>query len=592
MYRIQNRPFVNNPVVHKTRVEIKDVFPDSEKKDVGTYLMNISKSVLLNVSSHFLSFASSNDTSHFLNTFFSPQNIDFVSLVYPKIKQLENSIGDKSALINPYSSLRLFHIVFSNNVEAEANSNILEIEKNIFKAYLILNEEQSIIENTAYNTTENLAETIKIPMQYFCQGYYYSDFTNYNLSDAFHAQLVKAFLLFKFLETNEETKYLSKQTLKHFNCANWLEYISRLVKILDIPINNTNDSFVNIILSNSADCDFIDKLILNDTTDFTTTDFITIRQQPFYKVSNGIYRTIFNQFAVDKIFKGFYFLMSFINNKVDESNRIKDLKGIWGKAFSEEYLLYKVLNGVYKNPRCERTGKQIEEKMKGGIDYYIRNSKNVLFFESKDILIPKEAKQSGDYEKIKGEFEKRLYYEIEKGKTKNGAVLQLVHNIKLFLKNNLEYDEDYYSYREINIYPIIVLHDHQYNTFGLNKLIDFWFQEEVLKMKNDGYFVHKIKPLVIVDIDTLINHKDFFTDKEPLHKMMDKYNLEVRIDFNIKLPTDKEIQDYFSKRIISFPQFVETYTRNNNLKKQPKILDELGKEFFPSTLGDKQQLMV
>lgn len=584
MYRIQNRPFVNNPVVHKTRVEFKDVFPVSEKKDVGTYLMNISKNVLLNVSSHFLSFASSNDTSHFLNTFFSPQNIDFISLVTPKIKQLENRFGGKTALINPYSSLQLFHIVFSNNlVVNDDNSNILEIEKNIFKAYLILNEAQSIIEDTSYNTTKDLPEKIKIPMLYFCQGYYYSDFTNYNLSDAFQAQSIKAFLLFKFLETNEETKYLSNQTLKHFNCANWLEYISRLVKILDIPINNSNDSFVNIILSNSADCDFIDKLIVTDTIDFTTTDFITIRQQPFYKVSHGIYRTIFNQFAVDKIFKGFYFLMSFINNKVDEANRIKDLKGIWGKAFSEEYLLYKVLEGIYKNPRSEKTGKQIEEKMQGGIDYYIRNSKDVLFFESKDILIPKEAKQSGDYEKIKGAFEKRLYYEIEKGKTKNGAVLQLIHNIKLFLKNNLEYDKDSYSYRELNIYPIIVLHDHQYNTFGLNKLIDFWFQEEVLKMKNDGYFVHKIKPLVIIDIDTLINQKDFFTDSEPLHKMIDKYNLEVNIDYNIKLSTDIEIQNYFSKKIISFSQFIETYTRNKKLKKIPKMFTDLGKEFFSNT---------
>lgn len=581
MYRIQNRPFVNNPVVHKTRVEFKDVFPDSEKKDVGTYLMNISKNVLLNVSSHFLSFASSNDTSHFLNTFFSPQNIDFISLVTPKIKQLENRFGGKTALINPYSSLQLFHIVFSNNlVVNDDNSNILEIEKNIFKAYLILNEEQSIIEDTSYDTTKDLSEKIKIPMQYFCQGFYYSDFTNYNLSDAFQAQSIKAFLLFKFLETSEETKHLSKQTLIHFNCTNWLEYLSRLLKILDTTINNTNDNFVNINLPNTSDCDFIDKLILNDTTDITTTDFITIRQQPFYKVSNGIYRTIFNQFAMDKIFKGFYFLLRDINNKQDKANRIKDLKGIWGKAFSEEYLLNRVLNGIYKNPRCERTGKQIEEKMKGGIDYYIRNTKDVLFFESKDILIPKEAKQSGDYEKIKDEFEKRLYYEIENGKTKNGAVLQLVHNIKLFLENNLEYDKDYYSYREINIYPIIVLHDHQYNTLGLNKLIDFWFQEEVLKMKNEGYFIHKIKPVVIIDIDTLINQKDFFTDTEPLHKMIDKYNLEVHIDFNIKLPTDIEIQNYFSKKIISFPQFIETYTRNKKLKKIPKMFSDLGKEFF------------
>src|SRR5690606_13087860 len=109
----------------------------------------------------------------------------------------------------------------------------------------------------------------------------------------------------------------------------------------------------------------------------------------------------------------------------------------------------------------------------------------IFLFESKDILINATIKHSYDFTKYEKELRKKLYYEESDGKTEKKAVLQLLKNIENILKKEFPADLNYKT-KSVIIYPIIVLHDHQFNVLGLNSLVNHWFKIEVKKLGETG----------------------------------------------------------------------------------------------------------
>ena len=81
--------------------------------------------------------------------------------------------------------------------------------------------------------------------------------------------------------------------------------------------------------------------------------------------------------------------------------------------------------------------------------------------------------------------------------------MQLISSIRRILKNEFAADTDYH-YKKVFIYPVLLTHDLQYDTPGFNELIDFWFQDALLEL--EGLFMRQVKPLSIVNIDSLIYH--------------------------------------------------------------------------------------
>src|SRR5690606_7541903 len=148
----------------------------------------------------------------------------------------------------------------------------------------------------------------------------------------------------------------------------------------------------------------------------------------------------------------------------------------------------------------------------------------------KDFLIAADKKMSFDYNLYEEEFGRILdYEELPKGKIKKKAVMQLISSIRRILKNEFSADTNYH-YRKVFIYPVLLTHDHQYDTPGFNELIDFWFQDALLKLAKEGLFIHHVKPLSVVNIDSIIYNQVGLVNNIKLHEILNIYHENKKVE--------------------------------------------------------------
>lgn len=582
------RNVINNSSYLELLLEFEAAFPKEKRLEPETYLIGGSRNIILKVATFFLGFKNRNskyqDNKVLLESIFSKENNDFSNELYTNIQKLEKK-GDKVKIINPDSSLRLFEIFFHTEEEKETQTST-EFEINLFKAYLTLNSIFTQKQKVAFDSTKDLETELHFPLLTFCMSYPYSDKLNYNISEIWTTQIIKAIFLFRFLEHDSRSKALLSSFLDYFECKTWEDYLKKILPLTTSAIKNENEAQTDIIVTPgnnfNGDCAFLDKLILVENDEFNQNDFITLRAKPFYKISNGTYRIIFSLFVVEKVFKGLYFILRDVNNKLTAPNKITDLKSFFGDEFSEKIMLYEILNKIYPNKCISFTGKQLSDlKVDGAPDYYIRVGNDILIFESKDFLIPASSKESFDYHIYEDEFEKKLYFEEKDGREKHKAVMQLIGVVKKILQSEIPCDRSY-KYRSVSIYPIIITHDPQYDVSGLNNLVDYWFQSELEILKEEGLFINRVKPLVLINIDSLIYHQVALLNNFKLHEIIQKYFEHIHIAHGLRFPSQEEAEKYILGRTIPFAIFLDNFLAQKKLKNVPPMLEEMGYSIFKS----------
>lgn len=253
-------------------------------------------------------------------------------------------------------------------------------------------------------------------------------------------------------------------------------------------------------------------------------------------------------------------------------------------------LCYKVIESIYPDKCIRFSGKKLSDlKIDAAPDYYVRKGKNILLFESKDFLIAANKKMSFDFNIYEEEFGRILdYEEMSNGKIKPKAVVQLTNNIRKILKNEFSADTDYH-YKDVFIYPILLTHDHQYDTAGFNELIDFWFQDALLELAEEKLFIHHVKPLSVVNIDTLIYNQVVLSNSCNLHEVLNLYheNKKVAKPKNKNFKSQAEYEQYLENykqmrmsKVIPFSIFIDNYFRKQNLWKAPPLLDLIAPTLF------------
>lgn len=581
-----SKPLIKNPVRMGLLLEFNSAFPNEAPLTVEEYLRGGSREMILNVAAFLLGFKSHkskyDDNRELLGMFFDAENNQLANQLHDRIKALEK-IGNKVGIINPYSSLTLFEYFFKRASDERTQSNA-EFEVNFFKAYLVLNTEYTNRQHKAFDSTKDLDKELVLPMMMFCMNYPVSDKHHYDINEIWITQLYKAVLLFQFLENDKRTNPLFIAFLDHFNVANWQEYLISFLPLTLSMMKNENESHTDFNVPEGEGfkkaCSFLDKLIVEDEKDLNEYDFLTLRSKPFYKVKDGLYRIIFNLFVVEKIFKGMYFLLREVNESLPKEQQIKALKSILGDFFSERVLLYDVVEAIFPDKCIKFSGQKIVKKgIEGGPDYYIRKQKDVIVFESKDFLIPADAKMSFDFEKYQDEFEKKLYFEVIDGKEKHIGIMQLIAFIKRLLTNDFGPDNNY-NYREISIYPVIVVHDHQYNVPGFNVLIDYWFQTELELLKCDGLYIERVKPLIVINIDSLIYHQVALQESITLNKVLEQFVKHIKKYSHLKFHSEDEMKDYVMSKQVAFSTFINEYFHDRGLTKKPPILENVAPILF------------
>lgn len=581
-------------------LEFEVAFPGEEKLSIEQYLAGGSKQAILKFAAVFLGFKNNKskfeDNREFLGMFFCAENKALANQVYDRIKEFEKN-GIRVGIINTYSSLKLFEYFFSKSEEPETQTQA-EFEVNFFKAYLVLNSEFTEKQSTAFRTAKESVEELKIPMMMFCMQYPVSDKSNYDINQIWATQVIKSIYLFQFLESHAKTQPLLAAFLSYFNCPTWQEYLKSLLPLTTSAIMNEREAHTDIVVKSGEKfeqgCAFIEKLMIQERDELDQNDFLSLRAKPFYKVKDGVYRIIFNLFVVEKIFKGVYFLLKTVYENMSyvakKEVKIKNLKSFYGDEFSEKTLCYKVIERIYPDKCIRFSGKELADmKIDAAPDYYVRKGKNILLVESKDFLIAADKKVSFDFNVYEEEFGRVLdYEEMPDGKIKPKAVMQLINSIRRLLKNEFSADVGY-RYKEVFIYPVLLIHDHQYGTPGFNELIDFWFQDALLELAEEGLFIHHVKPLSVVNMDSLIYNQVGLATKIPLHEILNLYHENKKVEgyrrrnFKSQEERDKYLEEYKQMRIsklIPFALFIDRYFHKHGLWKLPPILDLVAPALF------------
>lgn len=600
---MSNKIDIGNAVKMGQLLEFEVAFPKEKPLSFEEYLSGGNRSIILNSAAFFLGFKNHKskfaDNREFIGMFFREENNDFANQVYDRIYELEKK-GIPISIINPYSSLKLFEYYFSKPEEAEKQTHA-EFEVNLLKAYLVLNSEFTAKQSIAFPSSQESDEELKIPMMMFCMLYPVSDKTNYDINQIWATQMIKSIYLFQFLELHEKTQPLLAAFLAYFNCPTWQEYLKSLLPLTTTAIKSEREAHTDIVVEPGENfdqgCDFIEKLMVQENDEFDQNDFLTTRAKPFYKVKEGVYRIIYNLFVVEKIFKGVYFLLRDVNKALPKASRFKEIKSFYGNEFSEQILCYKVIESIYPANCIRFSGKELADmKIDSTPDYYVRNGKNILLIESKDFLIAADKKMSFDFNVYEEEFGRVLdYEEMPDGKTKPKAVMQLTKSIRKILRTEFSADTDYH-YKDIFIYPVLLTHDHQYDTPGFNELIDFWFQDALIELQEEGLFIHHVKPLSVVNIDSLIYNQVGLAKNISLYEILNLYHENKKVikqkqrNFVSQEEYEKYLEEFKQMRmskLIPFSVFIDNFFHKHGLWKLPPLIELVAPALFKEEYEQK-----
>lgn len=564
-------------------VKFSEIF-NEEPNELKKYLTGISRSKMLHVCAFFLGFSNTQskfeDFLEFLNMYFSKENNEFANAFYKKLITIKEKEDAQLVLITPLTTLQLFEYSFDNLDDKLVQSNA-EAEMNILKSILLLNENNILLQDTAFATTKDVSTDLKPAAMALASSFPYSEFTNYDKSEVLASQMIKSFYLFEYLESNEQTNLIFTKFLEYFECEDWKSFLRYLLPLPFSLFKSKKEAHIDIVIQPGekyeAGCRFLEKLIVSDSEALKDYDFKKVRSKPFYKAEEGVYRIIFGLFVLELVHKGVYFKLSEINNSLPKGDKIKNFRSLYCDEFSERVLLYKTLNSIYQNRYIEYSGSEIKETgIVGEPDYYIRNGSSLFLFESKDILINAEIKSTYDWNLYEQEFKKKLYLETDNDKTYNKAVLQLILNVKRSLSKEFEFDTNYKP-RSLYIYPIIILHDQQFNLAGLNVIVNNWFQKELTKLGESGLPIQRVQPITIINIDTLIFHQDLFREKIlRLDFIIDEYLKFITFDKKRKYLNEDHLKMYAERTVLNFALFVSNYVAEKNIKKTPKMIMEKG----------------
>ena len=548
------------------------------------YLTGIPNEVLLKAATYFLGFSNHNSkydrVDNFVSEYFSTGNQDFLNGIYGHMKELEAKYNGNFSIVSFQSALQLFEFSLQNT-QNEPFKTKTEIERDLFKALLTLNQHNNDQQSKAKSSTDGLPSEISFSAFCLSQSFPISELINYEIIELATGQIVKSAMLFEYLERTEQTHPHLVKFLEFYECSNWKEYLRRLLPLIIQVIKKSNEKATEIVVLKNDEyestCKFIEKLSIADREELDEYDYVSLRAKPFVKMSEGIYRVIFDLFSLEAVHKGLFFKLSEINSGMVAGNKIKSFRGHYCDGFSEQYLLYSVMERIYNGRYLTLSGAEVKERgVVAEPDFYIRNGKRVFVFESKDILINKEIKGSCDFKKYEIEFKKKLYFDDSDGTVSNKAVLQIINNIERILTNSFQADKGC-NPNNAMIYPVLILHDHMFNVAGLNSIVNFWFNVELEKIAQKGINVSRVRPICIINMDTLIFYSDLFADKVlMLEDVIDKY-FEYVNPLSYKGKLNDEI---LTRSVLPFSIFLMNYTIDRKIRRPPSILEDKGFALF------------
>ena len=580
-------------VTYKILLEFNILFPEEDYNKYLSKLYEIPKKYLLDITSTFLRFRINDERvanlQELLGVWFRKNNETYANDFFKKIVEAEAKNKNKYVIINEITNLLILEAGL-NSEASELKITETELEILFFKIYLAYNQQSTEKEKLASSTTEKLEFPLKLNALLLSQSFANSDLIEYDLKDSFVVQTAKAILFFEDIIKKETFKSLISAFYNYYEVDDYKNYIKRYLALSSLIFKSKKEGKIDISISEGPDKDksqkFLEKFALSGSYEENDIDFKLVRNKPLLKIDDNKFRIIFPLFVIEKLYNGLYFKLKEINDSLSNKEKVKNLRSEITYQFSEKRLLYQLIERSFGNKYVQKSGQEIDlSGVDGFVDYYIRNGNKVFLFESKDILINAEIKQSYDFGRIEQELKKKLYFEEKNNKKVPKAILQIINSIKTLLDGQFSLDEKYKP-NSLKIYPIIILHNRQLEILGINQLIKSWFIEELKLLADESYNIDKIKDIIIMNIDSFIIFSDRIKSKEiNLTETIDNYlNYTDQASFDKKkFKNQEEVNDIFRNSCISFSGFM----KNKHEWKLPSIFGEKGYSLFSPILNQK-----
>jgi hypothetical protein len=509
-----------------------------------------------------------------MQQFFGTHSQLFADEVYYRAKVLQNRGHGRLSFLHPKTVLQLYNYCFELPDEPDTKSSA-ELEKSLFKACLVLNGPYIAEQDHASAASKALLPTQ--PLAAMALALTFSDFelVNLRLLNIAVLQLIKSVRLFEFLEAEARFAPLLQAFLQRFGCQDWPEYFRKLSGVTKPVMQAENLGRISVEIPDSqpdfeADRAFLRHFALREGQPLDKADFTSLRATPLVEETPGTFVLAYPVLVVEAMHKGLYFQFNLANRSLPKSQREPDWRSVYCDLFSEQYLMYKLLDATFRGRGLALSGRAIFERwqLKGQSepDYYFRHDNRAVLFESKDVWVNKGAKAGHDFATYLDEVKKK-FYEDQDGHPK--AARQLANNVERLLGHRLPFDVDF-DPEQLIIYPVLVVHDRLYNQPGLNVVVNDWFQEELAKLAQKGLPVHNVRPLIIIDVDTLLAyHEDFREGLLVFEDVLEEYlaYLSAPAWAGISAAEDEQRQ---MQSIHPFALFLENYAEKRDMLGIPK----------------------
>jgi hypothetical protein len=525
-------------ITNKLRLEFENIYPEEKEKNIIKYLSLVTKEALLSIIG-------------FTNTYPQPNFDNFItneSINKNIIKRVSKycfnkNINEKPGVVSREGSLKLAEIILSNKenlIDQNNNPKNDDLDEiNLFKSFLLINKEinnkQKLFTPEVTNNTEKIAQMI-ISMSFSTSDLGVLENNDYEFKKLVFCAIERFEILVKFLNSNDEYKYLEKDLYKHFN-LNSIYDLRKHVKYLFFMLLElkTKNSFKFVVEDDESKL-FLNSLISNKIE--IEDDFTSLKQYPIYKLDDKTYSIIDNFFIVDKFYKSVRFILkNSFNRKNNLPDKDRTFFSFFNTKFSEEFLMKDVLDRLFNKKYFVK--KKDNKNKSNEPDYYLRHNKRIYLFESKDVLIKREIKSSGDIEKILNVLKEKF---LITNKGVSIGIGQLVNSIYQIVENNFEFDDFANQKNKFIIYPILLVNDRILEIPGINYILNQWYLKSIKDKVKDKFDINYIKPLTIIDIDTIIFGLDYFSKNDKIFREF--IDIHLKEMNTIKKPYGKTIEGF------------------------------------------------
>ena len=461
--------------------------------------------------------------------FFGPNNLDQLLDVIHRYKQyyameVANQKQPMKYATGCETPLLLLKYIMAMP-ESDGTDDIGLLERELYKAFMTANE---LTFNRSqgeppYKKEEDLELYIASLLM---SRYSYQDFFNEKseLDELVRNQASRTVKFFRFVANHPQLKDLLEVFLDKYQLSTWNDYVTTYFSIQALARDKTGvidfekledvDGLLSEEIVNKDSIDIHEVIPLTDNIDYEA-----FRKRPFVKIAPHEYAVIDVSFMIKRMFDGLYFDF----NELWQSKHGNDLQGfnrIFTTEFSEETVLVNCLKEVAASfgwlSLTDKECKSLipEKKLSSPPDFYIRDGKDVILFECKDIRIPKEIKADGTTKQLIDEIDKDFvgYLDTEKNKWRYKGVGQLVRNAKRIQDGLFDWDKN--ADEDSRIYLVLVLADTRHVDGGWKNYLNKRMFEECARQNVE---VSRVCPLVLTDLGILITYKHNFKKYGFLH---------------------------------------------------------------------------